>query len=319
MPKQAALLVNFGSPETPEVRDARRFLKQLLSDPRVLDMPAALRWMLLRGVILPFRARRTAARCRAVWTAEGSPMLFHSRRLLERLRERIRVPAALAMRYGRPAAGGVLEDLAEAGVESLLVMPLFPHYARSSYETAAEKVRDETARRKLSLRLDFMPPCYAEDGYIGALAAAAEPYFRNEYDKLLFSFHSLPADGSGAALNYRGQCLKTAEKLSARLNLPPEKREAAFQSKFGPGRWLGPFTEKRLAEMPGEGVRKLLVICPSFTADNLETLDEIGRRGKAVFIQSGGESLDLIPCLNSHPAWASFLAKQINLWLNQLA
>lgn len=332
------LLVNLGSPAAPTTREVRRFLRELLMDERVLDVPWPLRFCIVHLAILPFRARRSAAAYRAVWLAEGSPLIVAGRMVQAQLLRRLPVPVELAMRYQEPSIPGALARLAGQGVGHLLVMPLFPHYARSSYETAVARVQAVAAGQAPGLKLEILPPFYDEPGYIAALAGRAAPFLEAGYDHLLLSFHGLPerhlrrADPTGGhclvvkdcchvdslahRTCYRAQCFKTVAAFARQAAVPEGKYSVAFQSRLGPLPWLAPQTDRELARLGQAGTKKLLVICPGFVADCLETLAEIGMRGRALFRAAGGGELGLIPCLNEHPLWLEALERWVRRWLN---
>lgn len=335
---KGVLLVNLGSPAAPTTRDVRRFLREFLMDARVLDAPWPLRFGIVHLAILPFRAGRSAAAYRAVWLAEGSPLVVAGRKLQAQLQRRLPVPVELAMRYQEPSIPGALARLAGQGASELLVIPLFPHYAMSSYETAAARVQTVAARQAPALKLETLPPFYDDPGYVAALAGGAAPFLEAGYDHLLLSFHGLPerhlrrADPTGAhclavkdccqtdspahRTCYRAQCFKTVAALVRRAGVPEGKYSVAFQSRLGPMPWLTPRTDRELARLGQAGTKRLLVICPSFVADCLETLEEIGIRGRALFRAAGGDELALIPCLNDHPLWLEALEQWVLRWLN---
>jgi ferrochelatase len=327
------LLVNLGTPASPHVGDVRRYLREFLSDPRVIDLPAPLRWLLLRAVILPFRPRRSAHAYASVWTPQGSPLLVHSRALAEGVAKALgpghRVE--LAMRYGEPSIGGALDRLDAEGVERIVVLPLFPQYAASAGGSALEAVYREAGRRWNVPPIDALPPFYDDPGFLRALAEVARPHLeRFRPDHVLVSFHGLPerhvrrSDRSGShclaradccdAIDpanrdcYRAHCFATARGLAGRLALPAERWSVAFQSRLGRTPWIRPYTDLRLPELAGAGVRRLAVACPSFVADCLETLEEIGIRARAQWRELGGEDLLLVPCPNAHPLWVETVA-----------
>lgn len=327
------LLVNLGSPSSPATRDVRRYLREFLSDPRVLDIPAPLRWLLLRGVILPFRSPRSAAQYRKIWTPEGSPLRVHGRALAEALGRRLGdgYRVVLGMRYGEPSLEAALETLLAADVERLRVVPLFPQEAASSSGSALESVYRAAATRWNVPPLQAVAPFFAHPGFVAALAEIAQPRLAAfEPDHVLFSYHGLPerhvrrADPSAAhclassdccatitPLNrhcYRAQCFATTRAVVQSLRLGPEAFSSAFQSRLGRAPWIEPHTDVVLPQLAARGVRRLAVLCPSFVADCLETLEEIGIRAREQWSGLGGEALELIPCVNSHPTWVDALA-----------
>jgi len=340
MPKRAVLLVNLGSPASTSVADVRRYLREFLGDERVLDLPAPARWLLLEGIILRTRPKKSAHAYAQVWTAEGSPLLATSRRVREKLSAALgsATPVYLAMRYGEPSIAAILAEIAAAGIDELLLFPQYPHYAMSSWETVVAKVFAEAARLAPRIRIETVQPFYADADYIEALHALTAPHLAQPYDHILFSYHGLPArhlrkaDSSRAhclrvpdccttcspahATCYRAQVLATTRALVARAGIPAEKFSVSFQSRLVGEPWLTPFTDHELVRLPQSGKKRLLVLCPAFVADCLETLEEIRQQGRATFLAAGGESFEQIPCPNDQPAFIDFLAKHVRLWLN---
>jgi protoporphyrin/coproporphyrin ferrochelatase len=334
--KTGVLLLNLGTPRSPRPGDVRAYLTEFLSDPRVLDMPALLRWPLVHLVIAPFRAPRSAELYRKIWGPEGSPQLVHGEALAAALEAELGASHSvrLGMRYGQPSLESALGSLIAAGAERIVAVPLFPQYASSSLGSGLEKLF------ALAGGLNNVPPIaalgefYDAPGFIAALAEVARPRlaaFRP--DHVLFSYHGLPerhvraSDRSGShclrspdccnaigfanARCYRAQCLATTRALVAALGLAPGSHSFAFQSRLGRDRWIQPYTDARLPELARSGVKRLAVLCPSFAADCLETLEEIGVRGRAQWEAAGGEALELVPCANAHPAFVRFLAGRI--------
>jgi protoporphyrin/coproporphyrin ferrochelatase len=332
--KRGVLLVNLGSPDSTEVSDVRRYLREFLMDGRVLDVNWLVRFCIVHFAILPSRPKASAEAYRKIWTPEGSPLVVTSQRVQSTLQKHVAVPVELAMRYQNPSIEDALRRLAAARVQELLVVPLFPHYAASSFESAAERVRTLVRRVAPSIsRLEVQPPFFEEPEYIRALEGVARPYLDKGYDHLLFSFHGLPerqlrrADPTGChclssatccetpspahATCYRAQCFKTVAAFVKAANIPKGKYSVSFQSRLGRTPWLKPYTDHELQQMPVRGVRSLLVMCPAFVSDCLETLEEIGMRGRETFLESGGRELTLIPCLNEHPLWLEALKQMI--------
>ncbi len=280
---QAVLLVNLGSPESPSVPAVRRYLNEFLMDARVIDVAWPLRRLIV-GLILINRPKASAHAYQTVWTQEGSPLIVISRNVQRRLQERVSVPVELAMRYQHPSIEAAVQNLARRGLRQVHVIPLFPHYAMSSFETAVERVREVAAKLAPQLSLTFEPPYGDAPDYITALVASAEPQLQEGFDHLLFSFHGLPerhlkkSDPTGRhcltvqdccrvaseahQFCYRHQCFRTAEEFAKRANLPASKWSVAFQSRLGRDPWLKPYTDLELERMAKGGVKKLLVICP---------------------------------------------------------
>ena len=321
------LVVNLGTPDAPETGAVRRYLREFLSDPRVIDIPAPLRWLLLEGVILRTRPQASAALYRKVWTAEGSPLLVHGRALVAALGARLPdCPVRLGMRYGKPSIASAFDELLRAGADRVVVFPLYPHATSSSVGSTLEEVFRVNGARWNVLPLSVVPPFHADAGFHDALAAVAEPAlaaFRP--DHVLMSFHGLPerhvtkADDRGAgclaratccdvatranASCYRAQCHDTARRLASSLGLPAGTWTIGFQSRLGRTPWIKPWSDVVIRELAAKGVKRLAVCCPGFVADCLETLEEIGLRAKADFVAHGGADLVLVPSLNAHPRW----------------
>jgi ferrochelatase len=335
MSKQGLLFVNLGSPDSTEVGDVRRYLRQFLMDGRVLDAPYPVRFAIVNFAILPSRPKLAAEAYKKIWRAEGSPLVISSQKIRTAMAARFpdRV-VELAMRYQNPSIESAIDKLKKQGVSATLVAPLFPHYAMSSYESAVERVKVVAKKRCPAMRLAVIPPFYQDPDYIDALVARSAEYLAQDYDHLLFSFHGIPehhlkkSDPSGShclgstgmasadccqgdhpahATCYRAQCLKTMEAFVDHAGIPGDKFSYAFQSRLGRKPWLKPYTDHVIESLPAQGIGKLLVICPSFISDCLETLEEIGIRAKADFEKAGGKALRLIPCLNEHPRWLDAL------------
>jgi ferrochelatase len=333
MPLPGVLLVNTGSPDTPDVAAVRRYLDQFLMDGRVLDLPWPLRRFIVSVFILPGRPRRSAAAYRAIWWREGSPQIVLGRRLVERLQRELTVPVALAMRYGNPSIAAGLRELWSHGMDRLLLVPLFPHYAMATTASVVAATQAVLARLRPGLPLRVLPPFYADPRYIAALIANARPYLEAGYDHLLFSYHGLPerhlrktdptgrhclrvpacctTPGPAHATCYRHQVLRTTALFVEAAGVPADRYSLAFQSRLGRDRWLQPATADELVRLAQSGVRRVLVICPGFVADCLETLEEIGMSGRETFLAAGGERFTLIPALNDHPDWVMALAALI--------
>lgn len=338
--RKAVLLVNLGSPSSPGTTDVRRFLREFLSDRRVIDLPWPLRKALLELVILPFRPPRSAEAYRRVWTPVGSPLLALSQRQADALQSRVDVPVHLAMRYGTPSLPRVAAEIVRSGATHVLVVPMFPHYAMASYETAAARAAECFRALSQTLRADLMQPFYAEPGYIDALVASAKPFLGDGFQHLLFSFHGIPerqvkkSDASHShclaaedcchaahpcqSTCYRHQCLRTAELFARRAGLKPGQSSISFQSRLGGGRWLSPYTFDALRHFGAEHYGTLLVMAPSFVTDCLETLGEIAQDGRRLFAEEGGREMVYIPCLNDGPLFMDFLAGKVREWQENL-
>jgi ferrochelatase len=335
MSKQGVLLINLGSPDSTSVSDVRKYLCEFLMDPRVLDMPWPIRWCVVHLAILPKRPEESAKAYEKVCTKEGMPLVVISRHVARALQQRggNAFVVELAMRYQNPSIESAIENLRSAGVTDLLVMPLFPHFAMSSFETAVVRAQEIAARLAPTMRLKIAEPYYNDPDYIAALVASASDYLNTDYDHLLFSFHGLPerhlrkADPTGRhclaspaccetpspahRTCYRAQCFATVRAFVEQAGVPAEKYSVSFQSRLGRDPWLKPYTDFEFKRLADAGVKKLLVICPAFVSDCLETLEEIAIRGHESFIEAGGADLTLIPCMNEHPRWLDALEKLV--------
>lgn len=338
--KKGVLLVNLGSPDSPSVPDVRRYLREFLMDSRVIDVAWPVRFCIVHFAILPSRPKESAHAYQSIWTTEGSPLVVTSRNVRKQLQARVDVPVELAMRYQNPSIPFALEQLAAKGVDDLLVVPLFPHYAMSSFETAVVRVQEVAARVAPGMRVEIKKAYYDEPDYIAGLQAAAEPYLAKPFDHLLFSFHGVPerhirkSDPTGChclktanccevespahEFCYRAQCFKTVAAFAKKAGLSKEKYSVAFQSRLGRDPWLSPYTDKELERLAGQGVGRLLVICPAFVSDCLETIEEIGIRGRETFVNAGGREFTMIPCLNEHPRWIEALEKMVGAFTKRV-
>ncbi len=333
---KGVLLVNLGSPDSTSVADVRRYLREFLMDGRVIDLPWPLRAFIV-GMILINRPKLSAEAYQKIWTPEGSPLVVTSRKVQAKLQERVTVPVELAMRYRNPSIREAVRRLAKEKIGELLVIPLFPHYAMSSFETAVERVRKVAAWAAPKMRIQVQPPYGDAPDYIAALVDSARNHLEAGYDHLLFSFHGVPvrhlrkSDPTGdhclIALNccnvdnpahakcYRAQCFKTVAAFVKQAGVPAGKYSVSFQSRLGRDVWLMPYTDVILAGLPKREVKKLLVICPAFVSDCLETLEEVGIRGRETFLSANGKEMEMIPCLNEHPLWITALENMVRRFL----
>src|SRR5690554_4831459 len=329
MSERGVLLVNLGSPASTEVADVRRYLNQFLMDPCVVDLP----WLprrLLVSLILLRRPKASAEAYASIWWEEGSPLVVISQRVRDQLRSRLDMPVELAMRYGEPSIEQGILALVQQGVSEILLMHQYPQFADSTITTVVREARRVIDQHGLKVRLTELPAFHDRPDYLEALAESARPHLEGGFDHLLFSYHGLPerhlrkADPTGGhclsppdccerpspahARCYRAQCKSVSREIARRFNLKDDQWSVAFQSRLGRAKWIAPYTEVELERLAARGVKRLLVMCPAFTADCIETLEEIGDRGREQFINAGGEELVLIPCLNDHPQWMDVLA-----------
>ncbi|MGN6494709.1 MAG: ferrochelatase [Agriterribacter sp.] len=332
--KRGVILMNLGSPDSTEVKDVRKYLMQFLMDKRVIDKPYLLRLPLVGGIIVPFRAPKSAEAYKEIWTKEGSPLVVLTKQLQNAVQQQVSDPVEIAMRYGNPTVKNAFDNLMKkvSELEEVLAVPLYPHYAMSSFETAVEHAKEVHRKGKYPFKLKFVKAFFNDPGYINALADRMKPYLEQDYDHILFSYHGVPArhilksDITGNhclrsadccqtaspahAFCYRHQCFETTRLITEKLAIPASKYSISFQSRLGKG-WLEPFTDIRLEQMPKEGIKKLLILCPAFVSDCLETLEEIAMRGKETFMEAGGESYTFIPCINTNAVWVKTLASWI--------
>jgi protoporphyrin/coproporphyrin ferrochelatase len=330
--KKGILLINLGSPDSTDVHDLRKYLDEFLMDERVIDESWLMRTLLVKAIIVPFRAPKSAEAYRKIWMKEGSPLIVYTKKLKEALENINGEPVEIAMRYGNPSAEYGLNKLVQSNpsLEEIVIVPLYPHYAMSSYETAVEDVKAVYKKNQYSFKISFVPPFYKDPRYLNALAENITPYLNKTYDHILFSYHGIPgrhirkSDVTGChclrtenccetaspahAHCYRHQVRTTTRLVTEMLNIPVNKYSISFQSRLGKG-WLTPFTDIRLEEMPEEGIKNLLILCPAFVSDCLETLEEIAMRGKEIFMNAGGERFTMIPCLNTNALWVEALAE----------
>jgi ferrochelatase len=324
--------MNLGSPDSTKVSDVKKYLDEFLMDERVIDKPWLFRALLVKGIIVPFRAPKSAEAYRSIWTEEGSPLLVISRQLRDALQKEIEEPVTIAMRYGNPSPQSAFDELVKNNpdLEEVIAVPLYPHYAMSSYETAVEYAKEQHTKGGYGFRLHFIQPYYNHDAYIAALADSIAPHLEGDWDHILFSYHGVPerhilkGDVTGRhclkvenccavpsaahEFCYRHQCFATTQLVVEKLNLPEGKWSQSFQSRLGRDPWLQPYTAARLEALPKEGIKKLVVVCPAFVSDCLETLEEIAVEGKEIFLHAGGTHFEMIPCLNVHPMWVRTLA-----------
>ena len=327
MTDHALLLVNLGSPASTSVADVRSYLNQFLMDPYVIDLPWPVRRLLV-SLILIKRPEQSAHAYASIWWEQGSPLVVLSRRLQEAMtREWKHGPVELAMRYGEPSIESALLRLVAQGNKKITLAPLYPQFADSTVTTVVEEARRVIRDKQLDVQLSVLQPFYDQPEYLDALVASAREHLQQDFDHLLLSFHGLPerhlqklnpghslegdccrdATPEVAATCYRGQCLSTARAFAERMGLADGKWSVSFQSRLGRAKWIEPYTEAILDELAGQGVKKVLVMCPAFVADCIETLEEIGDRGREQFREAGGEELVLVPCLNDDPQWAKAL------------
>ena len=342
MSRVGVLLINLGTPDAPTPEAVGRYLRQFLMDGFVIDVPRPLRWFLVNVMIVPRRQGQSAKAYQKVQLPEGSPLRAYTRELAEKVAARLAVDGdrfvvEYGMRYGNPSIASVLERLRSPDVSRIIVMPMYPQYAESSYRTAIEETKKRAGELGLGNRLSFFPVFYDRPGFINAYADRVRETVQGwPVEHFVFSFHSLPVrhlkklDATKAhcliksdccdtisAVNqncYRAQCIFTARAIARELGLKDDGYSISFQSRLGRAEWLGPQTEDVLRELADAGYKRVAVACPSFVADCLETVEEIGIRARHTFIQAGGQEMRLIPSLNSDPVWVEAVAD----WIREL-
>ena len=313
-PQTAVLLCNLGTPDAPDAAALRRYLAEFLSDRRVVEIPRWLWWPILHGVVLRVRPARSAAKYARIWTNDGSPLKVWTdkqARLLEGyLGERgERVAVRPAMRYGQPSIAGVLSALKAAGVRRILVLPLYPQYCAATTASVVDAVAAWSQRTRTLPELRFVNAYHDDPGYIDALARRVSDHWmvHGRGERLVMSFHGVPARSLTLGDPYHCACRKTARLLAERLTLKPGQWIVTYQSRFGKAKWLEPATEPTLRALAAEGVRRVDVICPGFVGDCLETLEEIAIEGRDAFLAAGGTTFHYIECLNDQHAWIAAL------------
>ena len=327
-PKVGLLLTNLGTPDEPTPGALRRYLRQFLSDDRVIEIPRVVWWLILNGIILNVRPRKSAAKYRSIWTAEGSPLRVHterqSRMLAGYLHERgiEGVEVGFGMRYGNPAVAAALDHLGSRGCERILVLPLYPQYAASTTASTFDAVADWGRSVRNLPALDFMRNFHDHPGYIAALAASVREHWLREGgrpDLLLMSFHGLPQYTLRAGDPYHCECLKTGRLLGLALGLEQGAYQVTFQSRFGKAQWLKPYTGETLAQLGARKLKRLDVICPGFVSDCLETLEEIAMEGRETYQHAGGGAYSYIACLNERDDWLHAMVDMVAPHLAALA
>ena len=337
MTKKGVLLVNLGSPDSTEVKDVRKYLDEFLMDERVIDIAYWKRFLLIKGIILNTRPKKSAAAYKKIWWEEGSPLVVISERFTEKLRNRVDLPIALGMRYGSMSIEKGFRELQEQQVDEVLLVPLYPHYAMSSYETVVEKAKEVLKASFPGLRMSLLEPFYDREDYISVMADNIKKQLKDfEYDHLLFSYHGIPerhiykSDTTGSHCKidescckvkseahttcYRHQCFETTIGIARYMKLEEGTYSDSFQSRLLKDPWLKPYTDFELERLAEEGVKKLAVVTPAFVSDCLETLEEIAMEGKEEFINAGGEEFIHVACLNDYDPWVEVMGNWVTSW-----
>lgn len=314
--RTAVILVNLGTPDAPTPPAVRRYLKQFLSDPRVVEIPRPIWWLILHGAILPFRSRESAKKYASVWTSEGSPLRVHTERQAVMLRGYLgerghEVKVEYAMRYGSPSLPDVMKKLKDDGCDRILVLPAYPQYSATTTASIFDDVLHALRNMRNVPELRLVKHYHDHDGYLDALQASVLDHWQayGRPDKLVMSFHGLPKRSLLLGDPYHCECHKTARLLAARLHLAEDDYVVSFQSRLGRAEWLQPYTAPTLESLARAGTGRVDVVCPGFIADCIETLEEISIEGRHLFLSSGGKEFHYIPCLNESPAWLTALAE----------
>lgn len=318
--KIGVLITNLGTPEAPTRKALKTYLKQFLSDPRVVEVPRLIWWMILNLIILNIRPSRSAKAYSTVWTDDGSPLMTHTQNQASEIRKSLKarwgdqIVVDFAMRYGQPSVENTLDNMLQKGVRKLLVLPLYPQYCASTTGSTFDALAEDFRKRRWLPELRFVN-CYHDDaGYIQALADKITAHWdeHGRADKLLLSYHGIPLRYLHNGDPYHCQCHKTSRLVAEKLGLKADEYMTTFQSRFGREEWLKPYTDHTLKALPSEGVKSVQVVCPGFSADCLETIEEIGEENREYFEEAGGERYEYIPALNSDPQHIEALTSLIN-------
>lgn len=322
--KKGILLINLGSPKSTAVKDVREYLDEFLMDERVLDMKWIGRALLVKGIILRTRPKKSAEAYKSVWTEDGSPLIVYSKKVQQKLQNIVDIPVGLAMRYAEPSIESGIQELVSQGVTKITVLPLYPQYAMSTTETVIEKAEEVRKKKFPHIKINYVKPFYNRDSYITSLANSIKKGLPENYDKLLFSYHGVPErhiyatdythtcnlencrEEKDLHFNhycYLNHCYETTRLVKEKLGLPDDKVQISFQSRLLKDPWLKPYTDYTLEDFPKNGVKSIAVCCPAFVSDCLETLEEISMEGKEEFLHAGGENFTYIPCLNDNDDW----------------
>jgi len=328
-------MINLGSPDSTSVKDVKKYLDEFLMDERVIGKSYWFRWFLVKVIILNTRPKKSAKAYKKIWWKEGSPLIVLSRRLFDKVLKLVKFPVALAMRYGSISIINGLKELDEKGVKNVTVLPLYPHYAMSSYETVVEKVKDEVKTNFPHLKIKTVKPFYKEKNYIDLLCNKIKATIdKIDYDHILFSYHGIPIShlkisdptnshcykvknccsvhSKAHEFCYKHQVIETTEAVINKLKIDKNKYSNAFQSRLPNEAWLKPYTDDELVRLAKEGKKRLVIVTPAFVTDCLETLEEIAMEGKEEFLEAGGESYHYVPCLNDDDDWATLISKWAN-------
>ncbi len=335
--KKGVLLVNLGSPESPEPKDVKTYLGEFLMDERVIDVPLWARTLLVKGIILNTRPKASAAAYKKIWWDEGSPLIVISERLKDKVQKKVEIPVALAMRYGSMTIKKGLQELVDKGVKEVFLIPLYPQFAMATTETILVLAEEVRKAHFPDLKITSLPAFYNEKDYIEVLSKSISRHLNGKkHDHLLFSYHGVPErhirnsdvtkshckiDGSccitpskAHEFCYRHQCLEVTRQVAEKLNLKEGTYSTSFQSRLGFDPWLQPYTDRTIERLGKQGVKNMAIVTPAFVSDCLETLEEIAMEGEEIFHEVGGQNFTTVPCLNDDDNWVDLLSKWINDW-----
>ena len=308
-PRQGILLCNLGTPDAPRPAELRRYLKEFLSDPRVVEIPRLLWWMILNLIILRIRPRRSAKLYQSVWTEAGSPLMLYSQEQVKAVKQRLAekygdIPVVLGMRYGNPSMASAIKQLTDQNVRDIIVLPLYPQYAGATTGSTFDAIAKTFTQLRWVPELQFINGYHKSEAYIQALCTTIKRHIdaHGQPDKLVFSYHGTPERYLKNGDPYHCFCHQTTRLVREKMGLEENQVMTTFQSRFGREPWLQPYTDETLEQLPEDGVKHVAVICPGFSSDCLETIEEINMEARESFIESGGEHFHYIPCLNDDPA-----------------
>lgn len=323
-PKKGILLVNLGSPKSTKVEDVKEYLDEFLMDEKVIDYRWFFRTLLVRGIILRTRPAKSAEAYKTVWTDEGSPLIVITEKIQKKLQKLVDVPVEIGMRYAEPSIQTGIQKLVDQGVNEIVLFPLYPQYAMSTTETVVEKAEEVRKKHFPTVKINYVQPFYNREIYIDCLAESIREKLPENFDALQFSYHGVPErhiyktdptktcnlndccsreNNPSHQFCYRHQCYSTTNSVIEKLNISKEKTVVSFQSRLGKDKWIEPYTDETLENLPKKGVKNLAIVCPAFVSDCLETLEEISVEGKEEFLHAGGENFHYIPCLNDEDRW----------------
>lgn len=334
---KGALLINLGSPDSPDPKDVKRYLGEFLMDERVIDLPKPLRTFLVKGIILNTRPKKSAKAYKKIWWEEGSPLIVLSKRLQEAVQKKVSVPMGLAMRYGSPSIEQGIKSLVDQGVDEIMLIPLYPQFAMATTETIlvlAEKIKNE---KYPELEFTVLPPFYNHPDYIRVLSQSIQEDLKDKkWEHLLFSYHGIPerhirksditkshckidknccqTTSEAHQYCYRHQCYETTRQVAEYLELKEGTYSTSFQSRLGVDPWLQPYTDQTVARFAKKGIKNMAIVTPAFVSDCLETLEEIGMEAAEDFEEKGGEELHVIPCINTRTDWVNVMSRWIDQW-----